>query len=488
MKITTDKNIVNALKKESAHLNVPDVSSKIVLKMENANTTNNTKKTLSKKTWAFIGTGIGIATACAVAIPLSINAVNTGIRQEAFKTELKNQEVAYLAISGANILNYDYGTDSGLGMRRVAEAPAIEDNGEYTVLTTSINPFMPTVEELFTGSLGTTTLHKSDKTEYNNKIEVETKLLGGTTSSVYIYYNEYDDNGELLPPLEVPTEETTTTVEPSISEETTTTVDPSIPDGPSISNEVTSDDSTVKALQSDDDLSDLDDDNDSDDDSTDFDDDNGDDSSDLDDDNDDDNDDDSSDLDDDNDDEDDNNDEDDDNDDEDDEEFDIEEQDLEYTISGLIVDGINEYEFEGEREIENNESSLEYTIYKDRETNDYIKIEQEVETDATEVEKEYTYSLYEDGNKVSEQSMEYENENNEEVVQIKVIDLATSTFVEADIKLVDQTIPSEDKFVITFDQDDLLPLNVKIITNEVEETSVYEYYNSEVSITLNRNV
>ena len=84
------------------------------------------------------------------------------------------------------------------------------------------------------------------------------------------------------------------------------------------------------------------------------------------------------------------------------------EEEVEKHIKGIVVVGENEYQVSGDREIEGNESSVEYKVMFDEKN--YVKIESEVEG----TENEYEYSKYVDGKRVFKSEVEYEiNEDGE---------------------------------------------------------------------------
>lgn len=108
------------------------------------------------------------------------------------------------------------------------------------------------------------------------------------------------------------------------------------------------------------------------------------------------------------------------NDDEDDDDDDIDLDDLmeidveqEYTLSGIMIVGENEYTIIGEKEIEDGE--YEMSIIAKIDDNNYILIEQETEED----EQELSYQVWKDGKKVTSFSMSLENEKGETSVKIK---------------------------------------------------------------------
>lgn len=107
---------------------------------------------------------------------------------------------------------------------------------------------------------------------------------------------------------------------------------------------------------------------------------------------------------------------DDDDDDEDgDDVFDIFEIDKEqeYSLTGILVVGENEYSIFGEKEHEGNEYEL--NIIAKIDDNNYIVIEQESEAD----EQELLYQVWKDGKKVTSFSLSLEEEKGETSVKIK---------------------------------------------------------------------
>ena len=86
-----------------------------------------------------------------------------------------------------------------------------------------------------------------------------------------------------------------------------------------------------------------------------------------------------------------------------------EEEEIEKHIKGVVVALDKEYEVSGDREIEGNESSVEYKVMLDKDN--YVIIENEVEG----TENEYEYSKYENGKRVFKSEVEYEIDENGEI-------------------------------------------------------------------------
>lgn len=108
----------------------------------------------------------------------------------------------------------------------------------------------------------------------------------------------------------------------------------------------------------------------------------------------------------------------DDDDDDDDDDFDLDDLmeidvEQEYTLTGIMIVGENEYSVIGEKEIEDGE--YEMSIIAKIDDNNYILIEQETEED----EQELSYQVWKDGKKVTSFSMSLENEKGETSVKIK---------------------------------------------------------------------
>lgn len=105
-------------------------------------------------------------------------------------------------------------------------------------------------------------------------------------------------------------------------------------------------------------------------------------------------------------------------DDDDDDDFDLDDLmeidvEQEYTLTGIMIVGENEYSVIGEKEIEDGE--YEMSIIAKIDDNNYILIEQETEED----EQELSYQVWKDGKKVTSFSMSLENEKGETSVKIK---------------------------------------------------------------------
>lgn len=84
-------------------------------------------------------------------------------------------------------------------------------------------------------------------------------------------------------------------------------------------------------------------------------------------------------------------------------EDDMFENEKEYRLEGVaVIEGI-EYQIKGEKEIENDESSLDIKVILDE--NNYVVIEQEIENN----EQEYEYEVYKNGKKYTSISFEVED-------------------------------------------------------------------------------
>ena len=96
-------------------------------------------------------------------------------------------------------------------------------------------------------------------------------------------------------------------------------------------------------------------------------------------------------------------------------EYDDGETETEYRIEGIMVlDGV-EYPIHGESKSESDggESEEEYELYVEMGKSSYILVEQSLENEDGESEIEYSYTVYENGKRVSRTTFEYEQEGNE---------------------------------------------------------------------------
>ena len=95
------------------------------------------------------------------------------------------------------------------------------------------------------------------------------------------------------------------------------------------------------------------------------------------------------------------------------------EQEINTTLEGVLVDGENTYQVEGKREYEKEgnktEVELEFKTYDQNDPNQYVLIEHEKEN----AEIEYKYSIYQNGNKVSETQVEFENKRNNKSLELE---------------------------------------------------------------------
>ena len=94
----------------------------------------------------------------------------------------------------------------------------------------------------------------------------------------------------------------------------------------------------------------------------------------------------------------------------------FEDDEVETTLSGILVIGEHEYRIEGKREVEGNEMELEFIAFLDE--NDRVVFEQETETG----ESEYEYSIYSGGKLIDSFSLEVETGGNEVSVEIQTED------------------------------------------------------------------
>lgn len=100
-------------------------------------------------------------------------------------------------------------------------------------------------------------------------------------------------------------------------------------------------------------------------------------------------------------------------------------QEVETRIDGIVTFGENTYTIWGEKEIENDESEVKF-VYKMSDTT-YVQIQQEKETG----ESEFEYTVYENGSKVYDYSLEVENNQ----VELKVKDKAALTSLKMEFTL-----------------------------------------------------
>ena len=95
------------------------------------------------------------------------------------------------------------------------------------------------------------------------------------------------------------------------------------------------------------------------------------------------------------------------------------EQEINTTLEGVLVDGENTYQVEGKREYEKEgnktEVELEFKTYDQNDPNQYVLIEHEKEN----AEIEYKYSIFQNGNKISETQVEFENKRNNKSLELE---------------------------------------------------------------------
>lgn len=116
---------------------------------------------------------------------------------------------------------------------------------------------------------------------------------------------------------------------------------------------------------------------------------------------------------------------DDDDDDDWDDKWESEEQEVETRIDGIVTFGTETYTIWGEKEIEGDESEVKF-VYK-MSDNTYVQIQQEKETG----ESEFEYTVYENGSKIYDYSLEVENNQ----VELKVKDKAALTSLKMEFTL-----------------------------------------------------
>ena len=99
---------------------------------------------------------------------------------------------------------------------------------------------------------------------------------------------------------------------------------------------------------------------------------------------------------------------------EEDEEEDIDE--VSSQLEGIMIKNGTPFVVKGQKEVENDEFECELIIYEDDTKQNYIKINQETETN----ENEYTYEFFKDGRCIRELSLELEIENNKKEMSIEI--------------------------------------------------------------------
>ena len=85
-------------------------------------------------------------------------------------------------------------------------------------------------------------------------------------------------------------------------------------------------------------------------------------------------------------------------------------------LEGVMIKNEIPFLIEGKKEVENDEFECELIIYEDATKQNYIKINQETETN----ENEYTYEFFKDGRCIRELSLELEIENNKKEMSIEI--------------------------------------------------------------------
>lgn len=89
------------------------------------------------------------------------------------------------------------------------------------------------------------------------------------------------------------------------------------------------------------------------------------------------------------------------------------EDEVETLVEGIVIFDEVEYEMIGKKESEEDEVEMTFKIIKDEQN--YVLIEQEIESD----EQEFKYSYYQNGRKVYEKELEFEKENNKIEIEFK---------------------------------------------------------------------
>lgn len=85
-------------------------------------------------------------------------------------------------------------------------------------------------------------------------------------------------------------------------------------------------------------------------------------------------------------------------------------------LEGVMIKNEIPFLIEGKKEVENDEFECELIIYEDATKQNYIKINQETETN----ENEYAYEFFKDGKCIRELSLELEIENNKKEMSIEI--------------------------------------------------------------------
>lgn len=120
----------------------------------------------------------------------------------------------------------------------------------------------------------------------------------------------------------------------------------------------------------------------------------------------------------------------------------LDEDETETVLEGVMSFNGREYTVKGEREISSDETEMEFTAYIDKAN--YVKIEQEQETD----ENEYSYTVVENGVTVAAFELEIELEADETEVEIRSYENNVTTVIDFKEKIAsDGKSHIEAKFV-----------------------------------------
>ncbi len=121
------------------------------------------------------------------------------------------------------------------------------------------------------------------------------------------------------------------------------------------------------------------------------------------------------------------------------------------TLSGILIEKSNQYRIEGYKEVENDKSEFEMELHYSNSS--YIKVSQEIEID----ENDYEYEFYQNGNKIKEVAIECEYDDGK----------------------VDLEIDNEEYEFVYRNNQYMLNLEDEIITISISDTIItYNFINS----------
>ena len=111
------------------------------------------------------------------------------------------------------------------------------------------------------------------------------------------------------------------------------------------------------------------------------------------------------------------------------EEIDDDEVEQNYAIGGILLKGNEEYPVEGLYKVETDNGELEsemfFKAFLNSEKTSYIEVQQNFESENengnNEIEQEFVYSLYNKGNLVEQNTIQYESENDELSLSMQII-------------------------------------------------------------------